>query len=83
MFPAGTLQCSIGAGNDMQTHLLGIEIGGTKLQLVAGDETGAILEWQRFTVDPAKGAAGIRAQMESALGTLLAQWRPRLSPDRR
>jgi len=66
----------IGAGNNMQTHLLGIEIGGTKLQLVAGDDSGAILEWQRFAVDPAKGAAGIRAQMESALAALLAQWRP-------
>jgi len=69
-------RCFITAGNDMQKHLLGIEIGGTKLQLVAGDESGAILEWQRFKVDPAKGAAGIRAQMESALATLLAQWRP-------
>jgi glucokinase len=57
-------------------HSLGIEIGGTKLQIVAGHNDGAILERHRFSVDRAKGASGIRAQIESALPTLLAKWRP-------
>jgi glucokinase len=50
---------------------LGIEIGGTKLQLVLGDEAGKICDWGRLAVDPAGGAAGIRKQMEQALPELL------------
>jgi len=58
----------------MQRHLCGIEIGGTKLQIVAGDDSGEIIEWQRFPVDRAKGAAGIRQQIELTLPALLARW---------
>lgn len=50
---------------------LGIEIGGTKLQLVMGDEGGKICERRKLAVDPAQGAAGIRQQMEQALPELL------------
>ena len=50
---------------------LGIEIGGTKLQLVAGDEHAGILERWRFEVDAARGGAGIRAQIERALPEIL------------
>jgi glucokinase len=50
---------------------LGIEIGGTKLQLVLGDEGGKILGRRKLAVDPAKGAVGIRQQMEQALPELL------------
>ncbi|HOC56759.1 MAG TPA: ROK family protein [Verrucomicrobiota bacterium] len=50
---------------------LGIEIGGTKLQLVLGDDGGVIADRRRLTVDPAKGAAGIRGQIEQALPELL------------
>jgi glucokinase len=51
--------------------ILGIEIGGTKLQLVAGLSDGSIIERQKFTVEPSAGAAGIRTQIE----TQLAAWR--------
>jgi glucokinase len=46
---------------------LGIEIGGTKLQLVLGDEKARILERYRFVVDPAQGAKGIRKQIKAGL----------------
>jgi glucokinase len=50
---------------------LGLEIGGTKLQLVLGDETGNICERRKLPVDPARGAAGIRQQIERALPELV------------
>ena len=50
--------------------ILGIEIGGTKLQLVLGDEAGKISERRRLHVDPAKGAAGIRSQIEKTVEEL-------------
>ncbi len=52
--------------------LLGIEIGGTKLQLAIGHGTGRFLAMERHAVDPARGAAGIRDQIETAYGSLLA-----------
>ncbi len=60
----------------MQRVFLGIEIGGSKLQIVAGDETAAIVERQRFTVDPVRGAEGIRQQIEAALPVLVIKWKP-------
>ncbi len=60
----------------MQNSFLGIEIGGTKLQIVAGNEAGAIEERFRFAIRPAGGAAGIRRQMEETLRDLV----PRLKP---
>ena len=51
---------------------LGIEIGGTKLQLVLGDEAGKILERRRLAVDSAEGAVGIRAQIQHTLPELMA-----------
>jgi glucokinase len=51
--------------------ILGIEIGGTKLQLVLGDATGRICERRKLPVDPARGATGIRQQIEGALPSLL------------
>lgn len=47
--------------------LIGIEIGGTKLQIVAGDDTGTISERMRFTVAVSAGGKGIREQIKSAL----------------
>ena len=47
--------------------VLGIEIGGTKLQVVLGDEAGKISERRQLAVDPAKGAAAIRQQIEQAV----------------
>lgn len=57
-------------------RFLGIEIGGTKLQLVVGDESAAIVERRRFTVERAHGAAGIRRQIEAGVEELLARHRP-------
>ena len=56
-------------------HFLGLEIGGTKLQLVVGDETANILERRRLAVDRARGAPGIRAQIAAALPELRARWK--------
>lgn len=58
-------------------HFLAVEIGGTKIQVVAGDASGRIVDRRRFLVDRARGAAGIQAQLLSALPDLVAAWRPR------
>lgn len=55
---------------------LAIEIGGTKLQIVAGTATGEILDRRRFAVDRSAGGAAIRAQIEGALPELLTKWSP-------
>lgn len=52
------------------TPLLGIEIGGTKLQLAISAEPGRVDELARLDVGPG-GAAGIRAAIESVLPILL------------
>lgn len=65
-----------GDEDTMQRAFLGIEIGGTKLQLVAGDESAAIRQRARLDVAPARGADGIREQIRAALPNLLAQWHP-------
>lgn len=49
---------------------LGIEIGGTKLQVVTGDASGRIVDRYRHRIDPARGAAGILAQLDTILGLL-------------
>lgn len=60
----------------MARHVIGIEIGGTKLQVVAGTATGEIVDRRRFTVDPAAGREGILRHLEPALTELRAAWRP-------
>jgi glucokinase len=60
----------------MQSNLIGIEIGGTKLQIVVGDGSGEILQRHRFTVDKSGGAPAIRAQLESVLPGLVQQTDP-------
>ena len=57
-------------------NLVGIEIGGTKLQLVLGDEEANIIERRKFAVDPDKGAAGIRQQIEQGLAELIGRHKP-------
>lgn len=57
-------------------NLLGIEIGGTKLQLVVGSSQGRILVRHRRLVDRSAGGAGIRAQIAEALPGLLREHRP-------
>jgi glucokinase len=54
----------------------GIEIGGTKLQLVTGDEAGKILERRKLVVEAKEGAQGIRKQIQKTLTELLAGRRP-------
>src|SRR5947209_2942261 len=49
---------------------LGIEIGGTKLQLGVGRGDGTILRLWRGTVDAAAGGAGIRRQIAAAAAEL-------------
>jgi len=54
-------------------NYLGIEIGGTKLQLGIGPGDGTLKALWRGTVNPAAGADGIRAQIQQALPELLTQ----------
>ena len=54
---------------------LGIEIGGTKLQLAVGSGKGGPLEArERAGVDKAKGAEGIRAQISSIAPALIREY---------
>jgi glucokinase len=53
---------------------LGIEIGGTKLQLVAGGPEGEIQQRCKLEVDPKLGASGIQAQIKKALPDLTQKW---------
>jgi glucokinase len=55
---------------------LGLEIGGTKLQVFTGDANARILERHRFNVEPASGGAGIRAQLEKIIPALAKRIRP-------
>ncbi len=57
----------------MSPTLLGMEIGGTKLQIVSGDAEGRIVERWRCQVDPAKGGQGIREQIGAVLENVLKQ----------
>ncbi len=55
--------------------LLGIEIGGTKLQLGLGRGDGALIDLERKVVDPEAGAEGIRAQIVEATHALIERRR--------
>jgi glucokinase len=54
------------------SRILAIEIGGTKLQLVVGNERGEITHRHRDVVNRRLGGEGIRRQIEIAIPTLLA-----------
>jgi glucokinase len=56
-----------------ETWVLGIEIGGTKLQLAVGHGRGRLGALERLRVEPARGAPGILAQIQAAFPTLLEQ----------
>ncbi len=56
---------------------LAIEIGGTKLQVCAGNAEGEIVERQRFAVERESGGGGIRARIAAAVPELIARWNPR------
>jgi len=51
-------------------HFLGIEIGGTKLQLSVANSAGSIEQNLRYTIDPAEGAANIQNQISDGLQKL-------------
>lgn len=54
-------------------NYLGIEIGGTKLQLGLGPGNGTLKALWRGAVEPAQGADGIRHQITAALPELLTK----------
>jgi glucokinase len=56
-------------------YFLGIEIGGSKLQLVLAGEGAKISERVKLPVDAAEGAEGIRRQIEEALQKLAGSGR--------
>ncbi len=60
----------------MSRTFLGIEIGGTKLQIVVGDDSARILERHRLTVDRHLGSEGIRNQIKSTLAGLSPERKP-------
>ena len=51
----------------MDSVFVGIEIGGTKIQVVTGDSQARILDRKRFVADHALGGKGIRDQIVKAL----------------
>ncbi len=53
--------------------LLGVEFGGTKLQLGLGSGDGRLLALERRSVQPGRGALGIREQFVEAAGVLLGR----------
>ena len=57
--------------------ILGIEIGGTKLQLGVGAGDGSpLVVLQRQRVDPKRGAEGIREQIQHFAPPLIERYRP-------
>jgi glucokinase len=58
-------------GNKSESFI-GIEIGGTKLQLVTSDDAGTIMERLRYSINAANGANGIKQQISEGLQKLLA-----------
>jgi glucokinase len=51
----------------MQKPLIGIEIGGTKLQVCLGDANGRIISRLRYVVAKSEGGVGIRRHIEDAI----------------
>ena len=55
---------------------LGIEIGGTKLQMVVGRHDTGIVHRRRFSVEAGRGAQSIRENIAGALPGILSEWVP-------
>lgn len=68
---------SLRLGEKMSEHYIGIEIGGTKLQIVIGDDQCEIIKHYRFFVDKAKGGDGIRQMIKSTLEQLPHEYLPK------
>jgi glucokinase len=60
----------------MNGTALGVEIGGTKLQILAVDSGDRIIERVKLPVDAHRGAAGIREQLEFQLPQLVSRHKP-------
>lgn len=60
----------------MKSYLVGVEIGGTKLQVALGDGAGTIYARERGDVDPAGGAQGIMAWLEKATEKIISNCPP-------
>jgi len=60
----------------MAACFIGIEIGGTKIQVVAGDASAFIQERRRFAVDRKGGREGILAPLQQALTELSQRGKP-------
>jgi glucokinase len=58
------------------SQYLGLEIGGTKLQVFSGADAAHVDERHRFPVEPAGGGAGLRAQLERIIPPLAQRLRP-------
>ncbi len=57
-------------------YFIGIEIGGTKLQVVLGDSDARILERRRMRVEKSKGAIDIREKLAGPLKELIRKHHP-------
>ena len=57
----------------MMTYV-GVEIGGTKTQLMAGDAEGRVLERRRFEVDRGLGAEGIRGCLAAEVPRMVREF---------
>ena len=60
----------------MDKRFIGIEIGGTKLQLVAGNTSGRILSRVRLKVSPQDGAEGICTAIRNSIDDLINSNQP-------
>jgi len=59
----------------MNDYLLGVEIGGTKLQLAIGDESGRLLHVEQGRVKAGDGARGILLWLENNIPGVIAKSR--------
>jgi glucokinase len=58
------------------TTYLGIEIGGTKLQIFAADKSLKVLDPRSIAVQKSEGGPGIRRQIKAALKEMLPRFKP-------
>src|SRR5438132_10207834 len=60
----------------LSMKLLGLEIGGTKLQIVVGDGSAKIIDRRRLVIDRARRGGGIREQIRETLAELIPEAKP-------
>jgi glucokinase len=75
-FVAGDGQIVLNRQTMSAATYIGIEIGGTKLQIVVGEESAKIIERFRFSVSREEGGVGIRRQIEATLEQILKKGKP-------